>query len=64
MFRFIKSIGHEMKMTTWPDRKQSWHDFVMVIEYTIFFMLFIMFFDWGIKAIMKLVADIVLPFLQ
>ena len=46
MINFIKSVGHEMRLTTWPGRKQSWHDFVMVIEYTVFFLIFIMLFDW------------------
>lgn len=43
---FIKGIIEEMKLTTWPTRKQSVRDFFQVIEYTAFFLVFIMIFDW------------------
>ncbi|RZI49266.1 preprotein translocase subunit SecE [Lactococcus kimchii] len=46
MFKFIGSIITEMKLTTWPTGKQSIRDFFMVIEYTIFFLIFLMIFDW------------------
>ncbi|KKW70838.1 preprotein translocase, SecE subunit, secE [Lactococcus cremoris] len=46
MFKFIGSIVEEMKLTTWPSRKQSVRDFFMVIEYTAFFLVFIIIFDW------------------
>ena len=64
MFKFIRSIGHEMRMTTWPNRKQAWHDFVMVVEYTIFFMAFIMLFDWAVSNGMQRIIDFVLPFIN
>lgn len=64
MFKFIKSIGHEMRLTTWPNRKQGWHDFVMVIEYTIFFMAFIMLFDWAVQNGLSRLTDLVLPFIK
>jgi preprotein translocase subunit SecE len=64
MFKFIASIGHEMKMTTWPSRKQGWHDFWMVIEYTIFFMAFIMLFDWLITNGLDKVIAFLLPIIN
>lgn len=63
MFKFLGSIGHEMKMTTWPSRKQGWHDFWMVVEYTIFFMIFIMLFDWLISNGLQRTIDFLLPFI-
>ncbi|MFC4652911.1 preprotein translocase subunit SecE [Lactococcus nasutitermitis] len=44
--KFIKGIIEEMKLTTWPTRKESVRDFFQVVEYTIFFLVFIMIFDW------------------
>ncbi|HEY0222236.1 preprotein translocase subunit SecE [Lactovum miscens] len=64
MFKFIRSIGHEMRLTAWPDRKQSWHDFWMVIEYTIFFMAFIMLFDWAILGGFNRLIAILLPYVK
>lgn len=51
-------------MTTWPDRKQGWHDFVMVVEYTIFFMAFIMLFDWVIQNGLDSLVKLALPFVK
>ncbi|MDR0198970.1 MAG: preprotein translocase subunit SecE [Streptococcaceae bacterium] len=61
---FIASIFHEMRLTTWPKRRQAWHDFAMVVEYTIFFMAFIILFDWVVQHGMSRLMDIVQPFLK
>ncbi|PDX70941.1 preprotein translocase subunit SecE [Faecalibacterium prausnitzii] len=34
-----------LKDTTWPERKQRWHDFSSVLEYTAFFTVIIYAFD-------------------
>ena len=39
------SIFKVLKDTTWPDRKQRWHDFISVLEYTAFFTVIIYAFD-------------------
>ena len=43
--KFIKDIFVLLKDTTWPTRKQSWVDFISVIEYTAFFVVIIYLFD-------------------
>lgn len=42
---FITGIFKVLKETTWPTRKQRWHDFISVLEYTAFFTLVIFLFD-------------------
>lgn len=61
MFRFIHSVFHEMRLTTWPNRKQSWHDFWMVVEYTAFFTIFVMAFDWVINFALTKAVALLLP---
>lgn len=58
---FIKSIIEEMKLTTWPTRKQSVRDFFQVIEYTAFFLVFIMIFDWISKNGITTAVNHLLP---
>lgn len=43
--KFIKDIVRILKDTAWPTRKQSWKDFVSVVEYTAFFVAVIYLFD-------------------
>jgi len=62
IFRFIGSIFHEMRMTTWPKRKQAWHDFAMVVEYTLFFMVFLLLFDWLLKNGLDRAINFLLPY--
>ena len=64
MFKFFGSIAHEMKMTTWPTRKESIHDFFMVVEYTIFYLIFIMIFDWIAQNGITHAVQYLLPFVQ
>lgn len=64
MFKFIGSIVQEMKLTTWPSRKQSVRDFFMVIEYTIFFLIFIMIFDWVTQYGITFSVDHLVPLLK
>lgn len=47
---FITGIFKVLKDTTWPTRKQRWHDFISVLEYTAFFTLIIFLFDRLISA--------------
>ncbi|MQW23573.1 MULTISPECIES: preprotein translocase subunit SecE [unclassified Lactococcus] len=58
---FIKGIIEEMKLTTWPTRKQSVRDFFQVIEYTVFFLVFIMIFDWISKNGITTAVNHLLP---
>lgn len=50
MFKFIHSIVEEMRLVTWPSRSEAVKDFGMVIQYSVFFMVFIMIFDWLVKT--------------
>ncbi|BBA93411.1 MULTISPECIES: preprotein translocase subunit SecE [Streptococcus] len=43
--KFIKDMIRILKDTSWPTRKQSWKDFVSVVEYTAFFVAVIYLFD-------------------
>ena len=47
------SIFKVLKDTTWPDRKQRWHDFISVLEYTAFFTVIIYAFDEFLKKTQK-----------
>lgn len=61
---FLKGIVEEMKLTTWPSMSQSWRDFFQVIEYTIFFLIFIMIFDWLSKNGITSAVEHLLPLLK
>lgn len=43
--RFIKDVFGLLRGTTWPTRKESWTDFISVMEYTVFFVVIIYLFD-------------------
>ncbi|MGT2715610.1 preprotein translocase subunit SecE [Streptococcus respiraculi] len=43
--KFLSDTIQILKGTTWPTKKQSWRDFVSVIQYTIFFVAIIYLFD-------------------
>ena len=43
--KFIKDTFQVLKDTTWPTRKQSWVDFISLMEYTAFFVVIIYLFD-------------------
>ncbi|MFK4780316.1 MULTISPECIES: preprotein translocase subunit SecE [Lactococcus] len=64
MFKFIGSVVKEMKLTTWPTRKQSVIDFFMVIEYTVFFLIFLMIFDWITQNGITSAVQHLLPFVR
>ena len=60
MFKFINSIIAEMRLVTWPTRSEAFKDFGMVLQYSAFFMVFIVIFDWlvksGVTQIVKMLA--------
>ncbi|MBF0788044.1 MULTISPECIES: preprotein translocase subunit SecE [unclassified Streptococcus] len=43
--KFFTDTIQILKDTTWPTKKQSWRDFVSVIQYTIFFVALVYLFD-------------------
>ncbi|MBF0778217.1 preprotein translocase subunit SecE [Streptococcus cuniculi] len=43
--KFLSDTIQILKGTAWPTKKQSWRDFVSVIQYTIFFVAIIYLFD-------------------
>ncbi|MGQ7427922.1 preprotein translocase subunit SecE [Streptococcus suis] len=54
--KFIKDIIRILKDTSWPTHKQSWTDFVSVVEYTAFFVAVVYLFDLILsRGIMSLI---------
>ena len=43
--KFLKDTFALLKDTTWPTGKQSWIDFISIMEYTAFFVVIIYIFD-------------------
>ncbi|GBG96489.1 preprotein translocase subunit SecE [Lactococcus termiticola] len=60
--KFIKSIGQELKLTTWPTGKESIRDFFQVLEYAIFMLFFIAIFDWISQHGLLAIVHWLLPF--
>ena len=54
LFRFIKSVNHEMKLVVWPTARENRRGTTIVISLTHFFVLFFALFDWLIQLLMKL----------
>ncbi|WP_137596972.1 preprotein translocase subunit SecE [Paucilactobacillus kaifaensis] len=50
LFRFFKSVGHEMKLVVWPTASENRRDTTIVLSLTIFFILFFALFDWLIQS--------------
>lgn len=64
MFKFIHSIVEEMRLVTWPNRSQAVKDFGMVIQYSIFFLVFIVIFDWLIKNGVTQAIKLLVPMIK
>jgi preprotein translocase subunit SecE len=64
MFKFINSIIAEMRLVTWPTRSEAVKDFGMVIQYSVFFMVFIMIFDWLTKNGITQAVKLLVPMLK
>ena len=64
MYKFINSIVAEMRLVTWPTRSEAVKDFGMVIQYSIFFMVFIMIFDWLIKSGVTQAVKLLVPMIK
>ncbi len=64
MFKFINSIVAKMRLVTWPTRSEAVKDFGMVIQYSIFFMVFIMIFDWLIKSGVTQAVKLLVPMIK
>ncbi|CAM3033457.1 MAG: preprotein translocase subunit SecE [Pseudolactococcus laudensis] len=64
MFKFINSIVAEMRLVTWPTRSEAVKDFGMVIQYSIFFMVFIVIFDWLVKSGVTQAVKLLVPMIK
>ncbi|MGQ7461713.1 preprotein translocase subunit SecE [Streptococcus suis] len=54
--KFFNDIIRILKDTSWPTRKQSWQDFVSVVQYTAFFVAVVYLFDLILsRGIMSLI---------
>ncbi|MFD1466407.1 preprotein translocase subunit SecE [Lapidilactobacillus mulanensis] len=49
-FKFFGSVGHEMKLVTWPTMKQTRHDNWTVVSTSILFALFFALCDFLINS--------------
>ncbi|GEP19124.1 preprotein translocase subunit SecE [Pediococcus argentinicus] len=54
MFRFIKSVGTEMKAVDWPNGRQLRKDSFTVIGTSVFFIIFLALVDWVVQLFLKL----------
>ena len=64
MFKFINSIVAEMRLVTWPTRSEAVKDFGTVIQYSIFFMVFIVIFDWLVKSGVTQAVKLLVPMIK
>ena len=64
MFKFINSIVAEMRLVTSPTRSEAVKDFGMVIQYSIFFMVFIVIFDWLVKSGVTQAVKLLVPMIK
>lgn len=55
MIKFFKSVGHEMKLVTWPNYKQNVHDTLIVIVFSILFAAYLGALDWAFSALTQVV---------
>jgi preprotein translocase subunit SecE len=53
-----------MRLVTWPTRSEARKDFGMVIQYSLFFMVFIMIFDWLIKTGITQAVKLLVPLIK
>ncbi|RVU71417.1 MULTISPECIES: preprotein translocase subunit SecE [Lactobacillus] len=51
MIKFLKSVGHEMKLVTWPTYKQNRHDTGVVIISSILFAAYLGALDWAFSIL-------------
>jgi preprotein translocase subunit SecE len=42
---WIKDLFHELSLVTWPTKKEAYKDFVMVVQYSLFFAVVLLVFD-------------------
>ncbi|MDT2596240.1 preprotein translocase subunit SecE [Enterococcus dongliensis] len=52
---FLRSVKEEMKLVTWPSKKQLRHDSLVVIETSIIFALMFFIMDTAIQALINLI---------
>ena len=64
MFKFINSIVADMRLVPWPTRSEAVKDFGMVIQYSIFFMVFIVIFDWLVKSGVTQAVKLLVPMIK
>ena len=53
--QFLRSVKEEMKLVSWPSKKQLRHDSLVVIETAIIFALMFFIMDTAIQAVINLI---------
>lgn len=54
--KFLRSVGEEMKLVTWPSRKQTRRDSLIVIETAILFAAMFYIMDTAVGALINLIV--------
>ncbi|WEV41045.1 preprotein translocase subunit SecE [Lactobacillus sp. ESL0684] len=55
MIKFLKSVGHEMKLVTWPTAKQNRHDTAIVVGTSILFAVYLGALDLLFSSLTQIV---------
>lgn len=58
MGRKIKEVFSELKKVTWPTFGKAVKQTCVVLVVTVIFLVVIMFVDWGLGALLKLITSI------
>ncbi|MGM0215530.1 preprotein translocase subunit SecE [Enterococcus sp. AZ109] len=53
--KFLRGVREEMKLVTWPSKKQLRHDSLVVIETAILFAAMFFIMDTAIQALINLI---------
>ncbi|GFH43522.1 preprotein translocase subunit SecE [Lactococcus hodotermopsidis] len=64
MFKFIGSIVAEMRLVTWPTKREARRDFALVVQYSVFYAVVVMIFDWLINNGIQQAVLILSPFVK
>lgn len=53
LFRYLKSVKHEMTIVRWPTFQENTRNTAIVIGLTVFFVAFLALSDWLIRMFMQ-----------
>ncbi|GKT02759.1 preprotein translocase subunit SecE [Furfurilactobacillus sp. WILCCON 0119] len=56
LWRFLKSVGAELKVVRWPTAKENRRDSSIVILVSVAFAMFFALIDWGVQSLITWLA--------